>query len=66
MGENDSAFAHLETARVNRAGYLVFIHESPWYDRVRSDSRFAPLVRSLGLRPKTLAEVGATSLTPSH
>ena len=64
LGESDSAFAHLENARVSRAGYLVFINEAPWYDRVRSDPRFAPLVRSLGLRPKTVAEVESGVVNP--
>jgi hypothetical protein len=57
FGANDSAFVYLENARVNHAGYLVFINEARWYDRVQPDPRFAPLVRSLGLRPKSVAEV---------
>jgi hypothetical protein len=57
LGENDSAFVYLENARVNHAGYLVFINEAPWYDRMRPDPRFAPLVRSLELRARSVAEV---------
>jgi len=45
------------------AGYLVFHNKAPSYDRVRMDPRFAPSVRSLGLRLKNSG--GADSIEQS-
>ena len=49
LGERDQAFRWLRKAFEERTLLLVFINVAAWYDTVRDDPRFAPLVRDLGL-----------------
>ena len=48
LGEKDAAFAALEKAFAKRTE-LVFVKPNPAYDNIRSDPRFADLLRRMGL-----------------
>jgi tetratricopeptide (TPR) repeat protein len=52
LGEKDEAFAFLEAAYQERAGWLIFLGIRPTFDNIRSDPRFADLLRRIGL-PQT-------------
>jgi Flp pilus assembly protein TadD len=52
LSENDKAFSFLEKAYREHAGQLVWLNVNPALDSLRSDPRFADLVRRVGL-PKT-------------
>jgi serine/threonine protein kinase/tetratricopeptide (TPR) repeat protein len=49
LGEVDDAFNWLESAFTERTPFLVALGVSPAYDSLRSDPRFPPLLRRLGL-----------------
>ncbi len=49
LGETEEAFAWLEKAYAERAGWLVYLQVEPRLDRLRSDPRFGDLVRRVGL-----------------
>ncbi len=48
LGEDDEAFAWLEKAYQDRDVRLSFLKVDPKWDRLRTDSRFASLVKRLG------------------
>lgn len=48
LGQKDAAFALLEKAFANRTG-LIVIKTSPQLDSIRSDPRYAELLRRMGL-----------------
>ena len=50
-GDMDKAFAWLNKAADERNAALVFLGTDPKYDRLRSDSRYAPLCARVGVRP---------------
>jgi serine/threonine protein kinase/Tfp pilus assembly protein PilF len=50
LGEKDQAFAWLEKAYEERSG-VVYLKVDPFWDPVRSDPRFAELLRRIGLPP---------------
>ena len=49
LGENDEAFAWLEQAYKEQSNMLQFLKVHPFFDPIRSDPRFADLVRRVGL-----------------
>ena len=49
LGDKDKAFAALEQACDERSDYLVYLRSEPWADPLRSDPRFAKLLKKLGL-----------------
>jgi len=49
LGEKDQAFSWLEKARDDRSFFLVNLKVEPELDSLRSDPRFAELVRNVGL-----------------
>jgi TolB-like protein/DNA-binding winged helix-turn-helix (wHTH) protein/Tfp pilus assembly protein PilF len=49
LGENDQAFAWLERAYTEHSNILQFVKVHPYFDPLRSDPRFAELVRRVGL-----------------
>ena len=49
LGEKDAAFALLEAAYQERAAFLIFSAVRPTFDSLRSDPRFADLLRRIGL-----------------
>jgi TolB-like protein/Tfp pilus assembly protein PilF len=49
LGDRDEAFAWLDKAYQDRPDTLRFIKVSPLYDKIRSDARFAELVRRMNL-----------------
>jgi DNA-binding winged helix-turn-helix (wHTH) protein/TolB-like protein/Flp pilus assembly protein TadD len=51
LGEKDQAFAWLEKAYEDRSGSLILLKVWPLMDPLRSDPRFADLVRRVGLAP---------------
>ena len=48
LGKKDAAFTALEKAFAERSK-LVFIKANPAYDNIRSDPRFADILRRIGL-----------------
>ena len=50
LGERDETLDWLEKSFEERAGYLIFLAD-PVFDSLRSDPRFADLVRRVGLQP---------------
>jgi hypothetical protein len=49
LGQNDQAFRWLDTAYQERDRYLLFLKTDFLLDPLRSDPRFADLVRKVGL-----------------
>ncbi len=49
LGDNDRAFASLERAYEERSWYMTHLKLDPELDPLRSDSRFADLVKRVGL-----------------
>jgi len=49
FGDNDRVFEWLNKACDERYGYLAYLNVDPMFDSVRSDARFADLVRRVGL-----------------
>jgi len=49
FGDNDRVFEWLNKACDERYGYLAYLNVDPMFDNVRSDPRFAELVRRVGL-----------------
>lgn len=50
FGDNDRVFEWLDKARDERYGYLAYLNIDPVFDSIRSDARFAELVRRVGLK----------------
>jgi eukaryotic-like serine/threonine-protein kinase len=51
LGEKDQAFAWLEKAFEERFGVLASLKADPVFDSLRSDPRYAALLRRMGLTP---------------
>jgi TolB-like protein/Flp pilus assembly protein TadD len=51
LGENDKAFKYLEQAYEEHSGWALQIKVDPAVDNLRSDPRFTPFVRKMGLEP---------------
>ena len=51
LGDKDQAFAWLEKGFQARAGMLVFVIFDNTFDPLRSDPRYADLLRRMGLKP---------------
>jgi hypothetical protein len=49
LGDKDQAFAWLEKGYEERSNHLAFFKVSPMVDKLRSDPRFADLLRRIGL-----------------
>ncbi|HKY31761.1 MAG TPA: protein kinase [Candidatus Polarisedimenticolia bacterium] len=49
MGDKDKAFHWLGKAVEQRAGNVVWLKSQPWYEPLRSDPRFAALLREMKL-----------------
>jgi len=49
LGDNEQAFYWLEQAYKERSNILQFLKTHPYFDPIRSDPRFADLVRRVGL-----------------
>jgi len=49
LGDNDQAFVWLEQAYKEQSNILQFLKVHPYFDPIRSDPRFADLVRRTGL-----------------
>jgi len=49
LGEPEQAFASLETAYAEHSPSLQFLKVDPAFDSLRSDPRFADLVKRIGL-----------------
>jgi hypothetical protein len=45
LGDHDAAFASLDRACEERAGYLVYLNVDPAVDPIRKDPRFGDLLR---------------------
>ena len=51
LGQPDSAFAWLDRAVKERSHWLVWLNRDPRWEPVRSDPRYAALVRRVGIPP---------------
>jgi tetratricopeptide (TPR) repeat protein len=51
LGENDHAFEWLAKAHQERDSDLVFLKVEPVWDNLRSDPRYADMLRRIGLQP---------------
>ena len=49
LGDKDQAFHYLDKAYEERAANMVFLKTEPLFDRLRSDPRFAVLLKKMGL-----------------
>ncbi len=49
LGDVDSAFEYLERAYAERDGDLTWLQADPAFDSLRSDPRYADLLRRMGL-----------------
>jgi serine/threonine-protein kinase len=49
LGDNDQAFQYFEKAFEDRYFLMIWINSDPRFDNIRSDPRFADLVRRVGL-----------------
>jgi hypothetical protein len=49
LDDKDSAFRLLENAYAERSGSLIYLNRDPRLKDLHSDSRFADLVRRIGL-----------------
>ena len=49
LGEKDAAFELLEKAFAERSGEVTFIREIPTFNNLKSDPRYAALLRRVGL-----------------
>ncbi len=49
LGEKDQAFASLEKAYVEKSGFLHYLKVHPFFDSLRSDPRYADLLKRMGL-----------------
>jgi len=49
LGEKDKAFEFLEAAYKERVSLLIFLGIRPTFDNIRSDPRYADLLRRMGL-----------------
>jgi eukaryotic-like serine/threonine-protein kinase len=63
LGETDKALPELEKAHEQRALFLAWINVEPLFDNVRSDPRFAELVRRIGLEPTSKASADKPTAT---
>lgn len=51
LGEKDQAFAWLERTYEERSAWMVWLKVEPRFDSLRSDPRFADLLRRVGFAP---------------
>lgn len=49
LGEKDHAFAWLEKAYAENSGFLAYLKCDPFFDSLRSDPRYADLLKRMGL-----------------
>ena len=57
LGEKDEAFEFLERAYQERVSMLVFLGVDPAFDSLRSDARYADLLRRMGLPEVSLPKL---------
>jgi hypothetical protein len=50
LGDFDKAFAYLNRAFQDRSSGLIYLHVDPGYTPLRSDPRFAELVKRIGVK----------------
>jgi hypothetical protein len=49
LGDKDKAFAQLDKALAQKSVFLTYIKVMPDYDSLRSDPRYAELLKRMGL-----------------
>ena len=51
LGEKDQVFDCFNKAVEEREGWLIWVKLEPSFDSLRSDARYAELLRRMGLQP---------------
>ena len=64
LGDKDSAFQWLNRAYKERDGQLTSLEVDPFFDSLRSDTRYHDLVRRVGLPPYTPPHATCITLLP--
>ncbi|MFN2566009.1 MAG: protein kinase [Gemmatimonadaceae bacterium] len=59
LGETDRMFEWLKKAYDERSEWLVYLHVEPVFDSLRSNPRFADLVRRIGIAPERASMIAA-------
>jgi TolB-like protein len=65
LGMKDAAFTQLERGRLEHSAYLDYLGVDPSMDRLRSDPRFAALLRRVGLSDVSSVRVAARATRAS-
>lgn len=66
LGQLDEAFEFLEKTFQQRHGILTYLKVEPIFDRLRSDSRYADLLRRMGLEGSAPTHSISTAPNPSR
>jgi TolB-like protein/Flp pilus assembly protein TadD len=59
LGNKDEAFRWLEMAQQERESYMIQLRVSPWWDSLRSDTRFEDLVQRMNFPEAPVSEIAA-------
>ena len=49
LAESDEAIRWLERARLDHAPWMIYLKAPPWFDNLRSDSRYYTLLQRMNI-----------------